>query len=134
MVLGSSPVAVTSSEDTLLYFDAIVEPSCQHFDNAVNITSKSYISKFSQVKCSIRSFYCAVLFIGCSAKKTLKSLLHRDRLRKTRETLQISLFGSMFLILVKKTAYTSFLLCCPMCRALCKRRFEPPTSQRISKK
>ena len=104
MVLGSSPVAVTSSEDTLLYFDAIVEPSCQHFDNAVNITSKSYISKFSQVKCSIRSFYCAVLFIGCSAKKTLKSLLHRERLRKTRETLQISLFGSMFLILVKKTA------------------------------
>ena len=39
----------------------------------------------------------------------------------------------MFLCLVKKLLYTSFLLYCPMCRALYKRGFEPPTSQSISK-
>ena len=39
----------------------------------------------------------------------------------------------MFLRLVKKLLYTSSLLCCPMCRALYKRGFEPPTSQSISK-
>ena len=39
----------------------------------------------------------------------------------------------MFLRLVKKLLYTSFLLYCPMCRALYKRGFEPPTSQSISK-
>ena len=65
---------------------------------------KSYISKFSQVKCSILSFYCIVLFTGCSVKKTLQSLLQRERLTITQETLQISLFASMFLSLVKNTA------------------------------
>ena len=68
-----------------------------------SIGIKPYISRFSQVKCSILSFYCTVLFTGCSAKKALKSLLHRERLRITQETLQISLFASMFLSLVKKT-------------------------------
>ena len=62
------------------------------------------MSKFSQVKYSILSFYCTVLFTGSSAKKTLKSLLHTERLRITQETLQISLFASMFLSLVKNTA------------------------------
>ena len=82
----------------------VVGPSCQYFGNAVNIKVginiaiyiitesigiKSSISKCSQVKCSILSFYCTVLFLY--AKKTL-------------ETLQILLFASMFLSLVKKTA------------------------------
>ena len=59
--------------------------------------------KFSQVKCSIISFYCTVL--GCSAKKALKNiLLRKKRLRIEQETLQISVFASMFLSLVKKTA------------------------------
>ena len=56
------------------------------------------------MKCSILSFYCTVLFTRCSAKKTLKSLLQRERLKLTQETLQISLFASMFLSLVKNTA------------------------------
>ena len=56
------------------------------------------------MKCSILSFYCTVLFTRCSAKKTLKSLLQRERLTVTQETLQISLFASMFLSLVKNTA------------------------------
>ena len=103
------------------YTDVIVGPSYQHFGNAVNIKVaiscnihiaicvisigvKSYISKFSQLKCSILYFYCTVLFTEWSAKKTLKRLLHRERLRITLETLQISLFASMFLSLVKKTA------------------------------
>ena len=92
-------------------------PSCQHFGKAVNILPcniriaisittanivlQSYISKFSQVKCSTLSFYCTVLFIVCSAKKALKNILHRERLRIDQETLQISVFPSMFLSLVK---------------------------------
>ena len=87
------------SEDTLLYCDATVRPSCQH-----SITNKSYISKFSQVKCSILPFYCTVLFTGCFAKKTLKNLLHRECLGITQETLPISLFASKFLSLLEKTA------------------------------
>ena len=39
-----------------------------------------------------------------SAKKTLKSILHGDRLRITQETFQIALFASMLLSSVKKTA------------------------------
>ena len=69
-----------------------------------SIGINSYTSKFSQVKCSILYFYCTVFFTGCSAKKALKSLLHRKRLRITQKTLQISLFVSMLLSLVKKTA------------------------------
>ena len=104
----------------LLFCNAIVGPSCQHFVKAVNILPcnihiaiyitttniglQSYISKFSQVKCSILSFYCTVLFTVCSAKKTLKNILHRERLRIDQETLQISVFASMFLSLVKQTA------------------------------
>ena len=49
-------------------------------------------------------FLLTVLFTVCSDKKTLKSRLQRERLRITQETLQISLFASMFLSLVKKTA------------------------------
>ena len=59
--------------------------------------------------------------------------LHRERLRIDQETLQISVFASMFLSLVKKTALHFLLLYCPMCRALCKRGFEPPTLQSMSK-
>ena len=69
-----------------------------------SIGINSYISKFSQVKCSIPSFYCTVVLTECSAKKTLKSIHHRERLRIIQETLQISLFASMFLSLVKKSA------------------------------
>ena len=54
-----------------------------------SIGIKSYISKCSQVKCSILSFYCTVLFLYA---------------KKTSETLKILLFASMFLSLVKKTA------------------------------
>ena len=109
-----------SNEDILLFCNAIVGPSCQHFGKAVNILPcnihiaiyittaniglQSYISKFSQVKCSILSFYCTVLFTVCSAKKTLKNILHRERLRIDQETLQISVFASVFLSLVKQTA------------------------------
>ena len=39
----------------------------------------------------------------------------------------------MFLSLVKKTALHFLFTVCPMCRALYKRGFEPPTSQSISK-
>ena len=60
--------------------------------------------KFSQAKYSILSFYCTVLFPGCSAKEALKNILHRKRLWIYQETLQISVFASMFLSLVKKTA------------------------------
>ena len=49
-------------------------------------------------------FLLTVLFTVCSDKKTLKSRLQRERLRITQETLQISLFASMFLSLVKNTA------------------------------
>ena len=83
--------------------------------------------KFSQVKCLILSFYCTVLFTGCSAKKALSNIFHRKRLRIDQETLQISVFASMLLSLVKKTVY------CPMCRVLYEREFEPPTSQDMSK-
>ena len=48
-------------------------------------------------------FYFTILFTVCSAKKTLKSILHRERLRIIQETFQIALFASMFLSLVKKT-------------------------------
>ena len=60
--------------------------------------------KSSQVKYSMLSFYCTVLFPGCSAKEALKNILHRKRLWIYQETLQISVFASMFLSLVKKTA------------------------------
>ena len=49
-------------------------------------------------------FYCTILFTECSAKKTLKSLLHRERLKINHEILEKALFASMFLSLVKKTA------------------------------
>ena len=49
-------------------------------------------------------FLLTVLFTGCSDKKTLKSLLQRERLSITQETLRISMFASMFLSLVKKIA------------------------------
>ena len=102
------------SEDTLLYCDAIAGPSCQHFGNAVNITNKTYISKYCQVKCSILSFYCTILFTGCSAKKTLKSLLHRERLRITQETLQMSLFASV-LKFSKENCFTLPCYCTVLC-------------------
>ena len=100
-----------------------------------NTSIQSYISKFSHVKCSILSFYCTVLFTGCSVKKTLKSLLHRARLRINREASQISVFACMFLSLVKKNAFHFLftVLYCPMCRALYKRRFEQHTAQGMSK-
>ena len=60
--------------------------------------------KSSQVKYSMLSFYCTVLFPGCCAKEALKNILHRKRLWIYQETLQISVFASMFLSLVKKTA------------------------------
>ena len=53
-----------------------------------------------------------------------------------QETLQESVFASMFLSLVKKTCCkedTFLLLYCPMCRALYEREFEPPNSQSMSK-
>ena len=115
-----------SSEDIPLFCNAIVGPSCQHFGKAVNILPcnihiaiyittanialHSYISKFSQVKCSILSFCCTVLFIVCSAKMTLKNILHRERLRIDQETLRISAFASMFLSLVKKIALHFFFI------------------------
>ena len=92
--------------------------------------------KSSQVKYSMLSFYCTVLFPGCSAKEALKNILHRKRLWIYQETLQISVFASMFLSLVKKTCCkedTFLLLYCPMCRALYEREFEPPNSQSMSK-
>ena len=58
---------------------------------------------------------------------------HRERLRIDQETLQISVFVSMFLSLVKKTALRFLFAYCRMCRALYKRGFEPPTSQSMSK-
>ena len=94
---------------------------------------KSYISKFSQEKCSILSFYCTVLFTGCSAKKTLKNLLHRERLLITQETLRISLFAFMFLSLVKKTTLHFLFTALPYAQgALQKRRLWNNSSQRIS--
>ena len=98
-----------------------------------SIGIKPYIFKFSQVNFSTLSFYCTVLFTGYSATKTLKSLLYGERLKITQETLEIGLFASMFLSLVKKLLYTFFLLYGPMCRALYKRGFEPPSSQSMSK-
>ena len=92
------------------------------------------MSKLSQVKYSVLSFFCTVLFTGCSAKKALKSLLDRECIRITQETLQIALFASMFLNLAKKIALTFFLVYCPIFGVLCKREFEPPTSQSMCKK
>ena len=62
----------------------------------ISVGINSDISKFKQLECSTLSLYCTVSFTGCSAKKTLKSLLHWERLRITQETLQISLFASVF--------------------------------------
>ena len=52
-----------------------------------------------------------------------------------QETLQILVFASIFLSLVKNTAshFLFVVLYLPMYRALYKRRFEPPTSQSMSK-
>ena len=69
-------------------------------------------------------------------KKLWKTSFFRKRLRIDQETLQISVFASMFLSLVKKTCCkedTFLLLYCPMCRALYEREFEPPNSQSMSK-
>ena len=103
-----------TSEDHY-YTDTIARPSYQHFGNDViikvgismvmyihiaiciiSVGINSDISKFKQLECSTLSLYCTVSFTGCSAKKTLKSLLHWERLRITQETLQISLFASVF--------------------------------------
>ena len=82
---------------------------------------------------SILSFYSTVVFAGCFAKKTLKNLLHRERLLITQETLRISLFASMFLSLVKKTAFHFlFTALSYMQGALQKRRVWKTSSQRIS--
>ena len=113
-------------KEVVIYFYAVIpfiRPSCQHFGNDVNIKvgihitvhitiyitihiaiyittaniSIQYnISKFSQVKFSILSFFCTVLFTGCSVKKILK--------RINQEILHIFVFASMFVSLVKKTA------------------------------
>ena len=40
----------------------------------IPVFSPTYL-KFSQVKCSILSFYCTVVFTGSSAKKALKNIL-----------------------------------------------------------
>ena len=69
-------------------------------------------------------------------KKLWKTSFFRKRLRIDQETLQISVFASVFLSLVKKTCCkedTFLLLYCPMCRALYEREFEPPNSQSMSK-
>ena len=69
-------------------------------------------------------------------EKLWKISFFRKRLRIDQETLQISVFASMFLSLVKKTCCkedTFLLLYCPMCRALYEREFEPPNSQSMSK-
>ena len=69
-------------------------------------------------------------------KKLLKTSVFRKRLRIDQETLQISVFASMFFSLVKKTCCkenTFFLLYCSMCRALYERESEPPKSQSMSK-
>ena len=42
--------------------------------------------KLRNLKSSILSFYCTVLFSGCSTKKTLKILLHTEHLRRNQET------------------------------------------------
>ena len=82
---------------------------------------------------SILSFYSTVVFAGCFAKKTLKNLLHRERLLITQETLRISLFASTFLSLVKKTAlHFLFTALSYMQGALQKRRVWKTSSQRIS--
>ena len=69
-------------------------------------------------------------------EKLWKTSFFRKCLRIDQETLQLSLFASMFLSLVKKTFCkedTFLLLYCPMCRALYEREFEPPNSQSMSK-
>ena len=81
----------------------------------IPVFSSIYL-KFSKVKCSILSFYCTVLFTGCSAKKALKNIHHRKRLWIDQETWQISVFASMFLSLVKKIAL-HFLV--TYCTVLC---------------
>ena len=82
---------------------------------------------------SILSFYSIVVFAGCFAKKTLKNLLDRECLLITQETLRISLFASMILSLVKKTAlHFLFTALSYMQGALQKRRVWKTSSQRIS--
>ena len=67
-------------------------------------------------------FLLTVLFTVCSDKKTLKSRLQRERLRITQETLQISLFASMFLSLVKKTALHFLFILLPYVQGALQKR------------
>ena len=97
-----------------------------------SIGIKSFISKLSQVKCSILSFHCTVLFTGYSAKKSLKNLLRTERLRKTQETLQILLIAYMFLSLVKKTALHFHFTVLSYVQCALQKRVLTLTSQRMS--
>ena len=80
----------------------------------MSISIKFYTSRSSHLKCSILSFYCNVLFTGCPSKKTLKRLLHRERLRITQETLQISLFASVFKF-IKEDCFAILFCCTVLC-------------------
>ena len=57
-----------------------------------------YALKFSEEKCFILPFllcfYCIVLCAGCASNESLNHL-HRARLRKNWEALQISVFSSL---------------------------------------
>ena len=113
------------SEDILLCCNAIVGSSCHHFGNAVNMKVGIHITM--SCSCSHLYYHCKyrylVLYVlnlvklnvqyflfiapsylqGALPKRLWKTSFFRKRLRIDQETLQVSVFASMFLSLVKKT-------------------------------
>ena len=63
----------------------------------------------------------------------MKSLLHRERLKINHEILEIALFASMFLSLVKKTALHFLFTVLSYVQGALQKGFEPLTSQSMAK-
>ena len=90
--------------------------------NIANVVICFYVFKFSKENCFALHFYCTVLCAGRSTKEGLSHLLLREFLRKTQETLQISVFSLILQNLVKNVSYFLSIYC----TALCTERIEPP--------
>ena len=80
----------------------------------IPVFSPTYL-KFSQVKCSILSFYCTVVFTGCSAKKALKNILFQKTFKDRSGN--IANIGICFYVL-KFSKEDCFTLSC-YCTVLC---------------
>ena len=80
----------------------------------IPVFSPTYL-KFSQVKCSILSFYCTVVFTGCSAKKALKNILFQKTFKDRSGHIANIGICSYILKFSKEDCFTVSCYCTVLC-------------------